>query len=63
MDRHVEMPNPEQAAVTFLPLDAALLVAEPFAIERGFPTQRAACHFPTADSGREVRTLIESLLL
>lgn len=63
MDRHVEMPNPDHAVVTCLPLDAMVLVGEPFGLDDGFATERAACHFPTAQSGREVRALIESLLL
>jgi hypothetical protein len=46
-----------------LPLDAVLSVWLSFAVERGFLTDRAACHFPIADSGREVRALIKSLLL
>ena len=63
MDQHVEMPNLDQAVVTFLSLDATLLIQGPFAIERGSLSETAACHFPAADSGREVRALIESLLL
>ncbi len=63
MDQHVEMPNPEQAVVTFLSLDAMFLIQEPFAIKRGSLSETAACHFPATDSGREVRALIESLLL
>ena len=61
--QHVAPPTPDNAVVTFLPLDAVLLVRDSFAVERGFSTEQAACHFPVADSGREVRALIESLLL
>ena len=63
MDRHVTPPNPDYEIVTFLPLDAAFLAREAFAIERGFSTEQAACHFPAAYSGRAVRVLIASLLL
>jgi len=63
MDQHVSLPTLDSAIVTLLPLDAVLLVRGSFAVERGFSTEQAACHFPVADSGREVRALIESLLL
>ena len=63
MDRHIAPPNPDYEIVTFLPLDAVLLVRVAFAVERGFITEQAACHFPSADSGRAVRALIASLLL
>jgi hypothetical protein len=63
MDRHVEMPNPEHAAVVCLPPEAMVLVGEPLSQEDKFSTARAACHFPAVASGREVRALIASLLL
>jgi hypothetical protein len=63
VDRQVVSPDPGHAVVTFLPLDAIPQRGEPFTIERGFPTERVSCHFPAADSGREVRALIASLLL
>jgi hypothetical protein len=63
VDRHIAPPNPDCESVTFLPLDAVFLVRAAFAIERGFLTEQAACHFPAADSGRAVRALIASLLL
>jgi len=63
MDRHVEMPNPDQAVVTCLPPDAMVLVGKSFGLDDGFSTERAACHFPAAKSGRAVRALIASLLL
>ncbi len=63
MDRHVQLPNVDHAVVTVLPLDAVLLIHEPIAVERGFLAERAACHFPIADSGRELRALIASLLV
>jgi hypothetical protein len=63
MDRHVEMPNPDQAIVTCLPPDAMVLVGKSFGLDDGFATERAARHFPAAKSGRAVRALIASLLL
>jgi hypothetical protein len=63
MDRHVEMPNPDHAVVMCLAPDAMVLVGEPFGLDNGLSTERAACHFPAAESGREVRALIASLLL
>lgn len=63
MDRHVEMPIPDHAFVTCLPSDAMAVAAEPLDSDARFVTERAACHFPVADSGREVRALIASLLL
>jgi hypothetical protein len=63
MDRHVVSPDPGLAVVTFLLPDAMLQRGEPLTIEQGFLTERVSCHFPAADSGREVRALIASLLL
>jgi hypothetical protein len=63
MERHVAPSNPDGEIVTSLPADAVLLVRETSAIERGFSTQQAACHFAAVDSGRAVRALIASLLL
>jgi hypothetical protein len=63
MDRHIEMPDLGHAVVTCLAPDAMVLVGEPFGLDNGFSTERAACHFPAAESGREVRALIASLLL
>jgi hypothetical protein len=63
MDRHVAPPNPDSQIVTFVRLDTVLLVRGAVAVERGFFTQQAACHFAAAQSGRAVRALIASLLL
>jgi hypothetical protein len=63
MDRSIEMPGPDQAVVTYLPLDAAVLAREASGLDAGFSTERAACHFSAVESGREVRALIASLLL
>jgi hypothetical protein len=63
MERQVETPDLHPAVVIYLPLDAALLVRLSLAVERGSWTGQAACHFPAANSGRELRALIASLLL
>jgi len=63
MDRHLEMPNPEHAFVTCVALDAIFMVGQLFGLDNGLSTERIACHFPAAESGREVRALIASLLL
>jgi hypothetical protein len=63
MDRHVVAPDPGHEFVGFVPLDTGLLAQGPVADEGGLTTQRASCHFPSADSGRAVRALIVSLLL
>jgi hypothetical protein len=63
MDRHIEMFTPDHAVVVCLPSGALVLAAEPFGQDDQLVTQRAACHFPAAESGREVRALIASLLL
>lgn len=63
MDRPAALPNPDAGIVSLLPLDGMLLAGESFFVEDRLLTGQAACHFPSADSGREVRALIESLLL
>jgi len=63
MDRPAVPPDPGHEVVGFVPLDTVLVVRGPLAIERSFFTGRTPCHFPAADSGREVRALIASLLL
>ena len=63
MGQHVSPPNSDNAIITFLPLDATIVLGDAFAVERGFSIEQAACHFPVADSGRAVRALIESFLL
>jgi hypothetical protein len=63
MDRHVDVPNPEQTLVTFLQEEAGTQAWASPAVELGTPATRSACHFPAADSGREVRALIASLLI
>ena len=63
MGQQVEMPNLYHAIVTFLPPDVMVLDGTPFGLDGRLSTDRAACHFSAADSGREVRALIESLLL
>jgi hypothetical protein len=61
--QHVSLPDPDSAFATYLPLDDLLMVRDSFAVEQGFSIEQIACHFPVADSGREVRALIESFLL
>jgi len=63
MDRPAELPSPDVGIVSLLPLAAMLLAGESFSTEDRHFAGQAACHFPSADSGREVRALIESLLL
>ena len=63
MDRPAELPSPAAGIVSLLPLATMLLAGESFSTEDRHFTGQAACHFPSADSGREVRALIESLLL
>jgi hypothetical protein len=63
MDRHVETPHPDHAVVACLAPEAVVRLGEPLGLENGFSTERAACHFPAAESGKEVRVLIASLLL
>jgi len=63
MDRPAVVPSPDPGIVSLMPSAAVLLAGESlFAEDRHF-TGQAACHFPSADSGRQVRALIESLLL
>lgn len=63
MDRPAELPNPDAGIVSLLPLDGMLLAGESFFVEDRQLADQVACHFPSADSGREVRALIESFLL
>jgi hypothetical protein len=63
MIRHAEMPGPDHALATCPAPDAMLLDATQLALRNDFSDKRAACHFPAAESGREVRALIASLLL
>jgi hypothetical protein len=57
------MPDSDHTVVTCLALDALVLAGEPFGLDNAFFTERAACHFPAVESGREVRALIASFLL
>jgi hypothetical protein len=62
-DRPVAPPDPDAGIAAFLPSDVLFAGCEPPAFERGLCTELAASHFPTANSGREVRALIASFLL
>jgi len=63
MDRHAEMPDPDQVTATSFSPDSIVLARNSIGLDYGFSAERAACHFPAAESGREVRALIESFLL
>ena len=63
MDPAAALPSPDAGLVSVLPLDRLLLGGESFPIQDRTLAWRASGHFPSADSGRQVRVLIESLLL
>jgi hypothetical protein len=63
MERQTAAPEPDDGAVSFLTLEAILCAGENCFAKDGSLGERAACHFPAADSGRQVRALIESYLL
>lgn len=63
MDARAALPSPDDGIVSLLPLDGMLFAGESFFVEDRLLAGQAACHFPSVDSGREVRALIESLLL
>ena len=57
-------PSLDIALAAFLPIGDLLAVAKSFVCGGDlFAVEHTVCHFPAADSGREVRALIESLLL
>ncbi|HEY4760091.1 MAG TPA: hypothetical protein VIH42_05875, partial [Thermoguttaceae bacterium] len=57
-------PNIDDGLVTYVPLDALLLAGKSLFIETsGLPRACTVCHFPSVESGRIVRALIESLLI
>jgi hypothetical protein len=60
VDRHVETPRLTRlfAAYTAVNVASAEII-----FRTGLPVPHTACHFPAAESGREVRALIESFLL
>ncbi|MCC6124351.1 MAG: hypothetical protein IT426_05290 [Pirellulales bacterium] len=63
MDRHVVAADADCENVYFAAPDAIEFAGQPPIFGRSFFPLRDACHFPTADSGREVRALIASLLI
>jgi hypothetical protein len=63
VDHPAALPSPDDGIVSLLPLDGMPAAGECFFTEDGLLAERVACHFPSADSGREVRALIQSLLL
>jgi hypothetical protein len=57
-------PSPDNGPVAFLPVDDLLAVAESSLVgDNLFAVEPTACDFASADSGREVRALMGSLLL
>ncbi len=63
INRPGALPSPDAGIVSLLPLDRMLLASQSFSALDRLLTGQAACHFLCADSGRQVRALIESLLL
>ena len=63
MKPHTPPPGPQSDLVAVVHVDEP--AARPCATFSGdgVPLGRTACHFPSADSGRMVRALIESLLI
>lgn len=58
------VPDFDAGHVTFVAVDNLLPATQSsFWADGLLAVERTACHFPAADSGREVRALIESLLL
>jgi len=58
------VPGLDHEPAAFVPADDLPAAARPSVLGDGrFAVERAACHFPSADSGREVRALIASLVL
>jgi hypothetical protein len=58
------LPGVDAGPVTFVAIDALLaLTRSSIFADRLFAAEHTICHFPAADSGREVRALIASLLL
>ena len=57
-------PGFDHAPAAFLPVDDLPATAKSSIFgDSLFAVEHTACHFPSADSGRKVRALIESLLL
>lgn len=57
-------PSLDHGPAAFLPVDNLLAAAKSSVVGGTlFAAEHTACHFPAADSGRELRALIESLLL
>jgi hypothetical protein len=49
--------------VAFVPAETALIPGQSYVADMGLLPERAACHFPSAESGRKVCALIESFLI
>jgi hypothetical protein len=63
MDRQVVSVDAQHEIVTLVVPDADLSGSQLWAAGRDVLADRRACHFHAAESGREVRALIASLLL
>jgi hypothetical protein len=63
MDRPTAPPMPNAGIVSLLPPEGMLPAGEWFFAADGLLPGQAACHFPAAESGREVRALVASFLL
>jgi len=58
------LPGVDAGPAAFVAVDDLLAVIRPpIFSDCLFAVEHTICHFPAADSGREVRALIESLLL
>jgi hypothetical protein len=63
MDRHVELPSPNDLSGFSFPFAELALAGEILGGYDRFSARMSRCHFPTAESGKAVRALIASLLL
>lgn len=61
--RHVAPPDPGHEVLGVVAQDAARLISDLPIAQRNALGERASCHFPAAETGREVRALIASFLL
>jgi len=61
---HITIPGRDEGLTVFMPVDIRLPTIGSAIVNDGlFSVAHAVCPFPSVDSGREVRALIESLLL
>jgi hypothetical protein len=62
VEPHVQLPSPQAEPAVLACIEDVLALAAISGFD-AVAVDRTACHFPSADSGRKVRALIESLLL